>query len=232
MQHQDERAQLCHRRGYVTVRAFLPDPEIKQVRDACDLALEGARAQSIETGHTTHRISLLADPSYFAADPRALECIANFASSPRVCTLVSGLTLNCEGRIPRLKTIDYYHEQTRHDWDGDWHRDIQFGEPDPVNERRRLTGAPSAHMRVALESDDRLEIVPSSHLRWDTLEELSLRKGAERASSAMPNATRISLRRGDACVFHAASIHRATYRRIPIRRTIDMVFVWGGPAEG
>ena len=230
MKHQCEHTQLYRKQGYFVVPAFLQVPEISEIRRACDLALKGARAKSAETGHTTHKISLFADSSYFAADPLALERIAVFAGSPRVCALVSGLTLDCEGQIPRLKTIDYYHEQTRHDWDGDWHRDTQFGESDLENERRRITGAPSAHVRVALESDDRLEIVPGSHLRWDTPEELHIRKGSNRASSAMPNATRISLRQGDACIFHAASIHRATYRRTPLRRTIDMVFIWKGMA--
>ncbi len=230
MKHQNKRAQLYRTQGYFIVPDFLQASELKQMRNACDVALEGARTKSAETGHTTHRISLFADSSYFTADPRALERIAAFAGSPRVCALVSGLTLDCEGKIPRLKTIDYYHEQTRHDWDGDWHRDTQFGESDLANEQRRATDAPSAHVRVALESDDRLEIVPGSHLRWDTPEELAIRKGSDRASSAMPNATRISLRQGDACVFNTASIHRATYRRIPVRRTIDMVFVWADMA--
>ena len=109
------------------------------------------------------------------------------------------------------KRQHYYHEQTKKDWDGDWHRDE--GE---------------VHVRVALEDDDCLEIVPASHLRPSTPEELAIQKGADRASGAMPNAQRVVLQAGDLCVFEAATIHRAVYRCAPIRRTIDAVY--GGRA--
>lgn len=222
----DERAQSWRARGYFIVPGFLPASATQELRRACDIALEAVRASSSETGHTTHRISLFADPSHFAADSSALERLVAFAGSPAVCALLSGLVLDCEGLAPRLKTIDYYHEQTRHDWDGDWHRDTQFGAFDPDQERKRLLGPLSAHIRVAFEPDDRLEIVPGSHAKWDTPDELRIRRGSNRATCAMPGATRIALRPGDACVFHAASIHRATYRRTPLRRTLDMVFRW------
>jgi len=79
-------------------------------------------------------------------------------------------------------------------------------------------------VRVAFEDDDRVEIVPASHARWDTDEAFRLRKGSDRASNRMPGAERIVLRAGDACAFHAWSIHRATYRRAPIRRTLDLLY--------
>jgi hypothetical protein len=89
----------------------------------------------------------------------------------------------------------------------------------------------SVHVRVAFENDDRLEIVPASHARWDTDEEFRLRKGSDRASDRMPGAERITLRAGDACLFHAWSIHRATYRRAPIRRTLDLLYAADHPAR-
>jgi ectoine hydroxylase-related dioxygenase (phytanoyl-CoA dioxygenase family) len=48
----------------------------------------------------------------------------------------------------------------------------------------------------------------------------------------MPNALRISLQPGDACVFHAWSIHRASYRRTPIRRTLDLLYASTHSAKG
>lgn len=72
-------------------------------------------------------------------------------------------------------------KQTKRDWDDDWHRDSQFGQPDPELECRRILTTTSVHVRVALEDDDRLEIVPGSHRRWDTPEELQIRKGSKRA---------------------------------------------------
>ena len=44
-------------------------------------------------------------------------------------------------------------------------------------------------------SDDRLEIVPGSHARWDTPDELRIRRGADRTTPDMPNAARVGVLR-------------------------------------
>jgi hypothetical protein len=178
--------------GFVIVRGFLDDERRRALRGACDSALARVRESWRETGHSTPRITLDVGAAYeLFADPRVLALLPI--------------------GIVRLRTVHYYHEQTKKDWDGDWHRDE--GE---------------VHVRVALEEDDCLEIVPGSHLRPSTREELLIQKGADRASPAMPNALRIVLGAGDLCVFEAATIHRAVYRCEPIRRTIDAVY--GRPA--
>lgn len=228
---QRNRLQSFHVRGYFVVPAFLNPTDCGELRRACDIALDRARAESTENGHTTPKIGLFTERSYFSHDPRALEHLMRFVGSARVCALLDGLATDAEGGTPRLEAADYYHEQTKRDWDGDWHRDSQFGQPDPELECRRILTTTSVHVRVALEDDDRLEIVPTSHQRWDTEEELRIRKGAKRASSEMPGATRVALEAGDACIFHAWSIHRATYRRVPLRRTLDALYAFA-PLRG
>lgn len=225
---QRERLQSFRLHGYFVVPAFLDPTELGELRRACDIALERARAASTENGHTTPKIGVFTEPSYFSHQPGALDRLTTFVGSARVCALLEGLALEGEDDTPHLENTDYYHEQTKHDWDGDWHRDSQFGQPDPELECRRILTTTSVHVRVALVDDDRLEIVPGSHRRWDTPEELQIRKGARRTSSAMPGATRIAVKAGDACVFHAWSIHRATYRRAPLRRTLDSLYAFGG----
>lgn len=226
---QRESLQSFRHHGYFVVPAFLDPSERGELRRACDIALDRARAESTEEGHTTPKIGLLTGASYFARHPGALDRLVTFAGSARVCALLEGLALEGEHDTPHLENTDYYHEQTKRDWDGDWHRDSQFGQLDPDLEHRRILTTTSVHVRVALVDDDRLEIVPGSHRRWDTPEELQIRKGSKRAASAMPGATRIALGAGDACVFHAWSIHRATYRRTPLRRTLDSLYAFGAP---
>ena len=223
----NNRVQLFRERSYFVISAFLDPLELRELRRLGDGVLERTRASSSESGHTSPSVSLLADTDYFAERPAALERLMAIFASARVCELLDGLSSADEVRTPRLKRVDYFHEQTRHDWDGDWHRDSQFTEQEPLRERSLVLGTTALHFRVALEHDDRLEIVEGSHRRWDTDEELRIRKGAQRTSAAMPHATRVALRAGDACVFHAWSIHRATYQRSPIRRTLDASFVFG-----
>jgi hypothetical protein len=219
-----DRVKVFRTRGFFIVPAIVDDVGRAELRCLCDAALHAARAVSRETGQSTPRISLLAD-----AEPKTVESIATFFSSRVVCQLLDGLSLLHEPDAPLLKDVHYYHEQTKQDWDGDWHRDSQFGQPDPDAERNAISTTTTVHVRVALENDDRLEIVPGSHARWDTPEELRIRKGASRATAEMPNAVRIGLRAGDGCFFHAWSIHRATYRREPLRRTLDAVYAFARP---
>ncbi|MBX3226844.1 MAG: phytanoyl-CoA dioxygenase family protein [Labilithrix sp.] len=210
--------------GFFVVPGFFVAAERTTLRRACDDALRHVRERSQETGHTTPSISLLTDPSCFERAAGAMELVG----SSRVCALLRGLSLPGEEETPRLKDVQYYHEQTRRDWDGDWHRDSQLGRPDLELERTIVQTTTAVHFRVALEDDDRLEIVPGSHARWDSPEELRIRKGRDRTTT-MPRAARVVLRAGDACVFHAWSIHRATYRRDPPRRTLDALYAFALP---
>lgn len=142
---QRERLQSFRLHGYFVVPAFLNPIELGELRRACDIALDRARAESTENGHTTPKIGVLTESSYFSHQPDALDRLMKFVGSARVCSLLEGL---------------------------------------------------------ALEGED------------DT--------------SAMPGATRIAMEAGDACVFHAWSIHRATYQRSPLRRTLDALYAFGG----
>jgi len=210
--------------GFVVLPSFLLASERGELRRACDLVLARSRLKYRETAHSTERIELLAEGTSSEHPQDVLSPIARFAGSERVCALLLALARVTRRDAPRLKGVHYYHEQTKRDWEGDWHRDSQFRQPDPALERQRIDTTLAIHVRVALEDDDCLEIVPGSHARWDTPEELRVRKGAERASALMPNATRVRLRAGDGCLFHAWSIHRATYRRAPVRRTVDALY--------
>lgn len=213
-----------HRNSFVVVPSFLDGRARAELREAADAALTWSREQCVEISHTTPRISLLTQATSFSGGAAKLAPILTLASSPRVCALLDAIARVEVADVFQLKDAHYYHEQTKHDWDGDWHRDSQFARTEPDLERELIASTSSVHVRVALEDDDRLEVVPSSHARWDTDEELRIRRGSNRATSHMPHAVRVILKAGDACLFHAWSIHRATYRRSPIRRTLDLLY--------
>jgi len=209
--------------SFVVLPRFLAPEGRAELRRSADQALSWSRAQGTVSAHTTPRISLLTHASNSEQARIALTPVLAFASSARVCTLLAMTGANW-ARAPQLKDAHYYHEQTQHDWDGDWHRDSQFYRGGPEQERQLVETTSSIHVRIALEDDDRLEVVPGSHARWDSDEEMRIRRGPSRATSRMPNAVRVVLEAGDACVFHAWSIHRGTYRRAPIRRTLGYLY--------
>lgn len=211
------------RHSFVILPRFLEHRARAALRRAADTALAWARAECSETSHTTPRISLLTQASSFPGGAAILAPILEFASSASVCALLQ-IPGTDAARALQLEDAHYYHEQTKRDWDGDWHRDSQFSRRDQERERELVASTCSVHVRLALEDDDRLEIVPGSHARWDSEVELRIRRGSNRATDQMPNAVRVVLAAGDACLFHAWSIHRATYRRAPLRRTLDYLY--------
>ena len=212
------------RNSFVVLPKFLERGMQVQLREAADGALAWSRLHCSETSHSTPRISLLTQATSFQVGATSLAPVFALAGSARVCALLRAIAQEASVDVFQLKDAHYYHEQTKRDWDGDWHRDSQFSHADPDLERELIARSCQVHVRVALEDDDRLEIVPSSHTRWDTDEELRIRRGSNRATDQMPNVTRVILKAGDACLFHAWSIHRATYRRTPIRRTLDLLY--------
>lgn len=224
--------QAFRRRSFVVLPRFVDPPQRAALRQACDTVLEWSRASCAETSHTTPRISLLTQATSFEGGAQLLEPVVAFACSARLCALLEAVRhADRTTDALQLKEAHYYHEQTKRDWDGDWHRDSQFSSTDPEVERKLIAATCSVHVRLALEDDDRLEIVPASHSRWDSPEELRLRRGSARAANQMPHAVRVVLQAGDACLFHAWSIHRATYRRAPIRRTLDLLYASTPPGK-
>ncbi len=105
-----------------------------------------------------------------------------------------------------------------------WHRDIQYtGEPDAV-QRAELNNINVLHMRLALMPERGLELVPGSHVRWDTDEEYGVRmeRGGRKNCEELPNTEVVAMGRGDLLIFSANMLHRGLYG--VDRLAFDMLF--------
>jgi hypothetical protein len=96
---------------------------------------------------------------------------------------------------------------------------------DGFKERAALAraGRVAVHVQLALLPSEDVEVVPGSHLRWDTPEEHAIRKAAfSRAwePDRMPGAVRVTLGAGDALVLDPRTIHRGRYLMESPRRTL------------
>ncbi len=115
--------------------------------------------------------------------------------------------------------------------DGDWHRDSQYMTNDEASERAMLleggdTGS-GIQLQVALVPSDDVELVPASHLRYDTPDEYAIRRaegGRHNRSNDMPGAIRIALGAGDAAAINSLGIHRGRYHRDKLRRTVMLTY--------
>jgi hypothetical protein len=211
--------------GFAVIPEFLAAHEIDILRRICDQVLE----QSIEEDPrraAARNIAYLTERRYFESRGADLLKLLEFIADERIVSLLSHIA----GEMPLFHNTQYFHNPTQ-SHDGEWHRDTQFLAADEALERQRMKQHAGVHFRVAFLPDRQLEYVPGSERRWDTSEELSIRKGDNPTRADMPGRTTIDLAPGDACLFHSWGIHRGTYRAKIPRRTLDIIYAWGGVCD-
>lgn len=216
---------IWEERGVIVWPEFLDRGGAGRLLRLCDDVLERVFAEDPRLRGASN-IAYLTEPRFFGGGVGRLIELLEIIAEPRILMLLERLG----GAPPLFHNTQYFFDPDR-SWDGDWHRDTQFLASDPELERIRMAAATGVHFRVALLPDERLELVPGSHGRWDSPDELAIRKGAGPASGSMPGSERVSLETGDACLFHAWSIHRGTYRRGEPRRTLDLIYQWGARSD-
>lgn len=123
------------------------------------------------------------------------------------------------------------HGRAAPDGAGQWHRDSKAPRED---EEERASLLSDAHTRddrhlleIALLASDAFEYVPGSHRRWDTPEELLVRKHGKTLTERtrpLPGGLRIPLEPGDAMLIDGRGIHRGWYTHGVARRTITLVY--------
>ncbi|MRX28329.1 phytanoyl-CoA dioxygenase family protein [Kangiella sp. HZ709] len=93
-----------------------------------------------------------------------------------------------------------------------WHRDIQY-DLDLEQQKAALSGPQALHFRVALKDEPGIELVPGSHMNWDTQEELDVRleQNGKKSHHNLSTGKTIPLKAGDLLIFSAKMIHRGLY---------------------
>ncbi|HVO95620.1 MAG TPA: phytanoyl-CoA dioxygenase family protein [Terriglobales bacterium] len=211
--------------GVAVIPGFLTAEEIDHLRRLCDHVLEQAIQENPRRA-AARNIAYLTEKRYFQSRVDDLLKLLEFIADDRIVSILSHIA----GEMPLFHNTQYFHNPTQ-SHDGEWHRDTQFLAPEETLERRRIKQYTGIHFRVAFRPDCQLEYVPGSEQRWDKPEELSIRKGDHPARPDMPGRTTIELAPGDACLFHAWGIHRGTYRTDIPRRTLDIIYGWGGVCD-
>ncbi len=214
--------------GFVIVRGLFDSARVHELRRICDRILEEWIEESPHPEEAANytNMAFLTEPRYFERHRDELEILLEAITEARVLRVLKGIT----GPRPLFHNTQYFFEPASQTKCGDWHRDQQFDAPDEETERARMRELTGVHVHIPFLPDDNLEIVAGSHARWDTTEELGIRRGldgAKKNSDHMPGARRICLEAGDAVFFSAWAIHRGNYIAGTPRRTLVLIYGTG-----
>lgn len=94
-----------------------------------------------------------------------------------------------------------------------WHRDIQYSRLSLEDQKAKLLSDSGFHMRLALKPERGIELIPGTHLRWDTQREFDTRtsQNGRLPHHDLPESAALSLEAGDILIFSANMIHRGLY---------------------
>ncbi len=229
----DTLAKQWSEEGYIVVRGLFNPERTVKLRVICDAILEQWRKRcpltgkaGIETPDATN-MRHLNHPGYAQVAPAAMPEILEAAADSEILKICRVIL----GEPPMFRTTSLFMNPLETSLDGNWHRDAQFIYPDEEREKQAVAerGAfgHSIQLQIALVPSSDVEIVPGSHLRWDTDEEYAIRCANGRAnnrSNAMPNALRVEMQAGDAVAFNPMALHRGRYHTDKLRRTLMLTY--------
>ncbi len=94
-----------------------------------------------------------------------------------------------------------------------WHRDIQYDFSHEQQKALLDSGPSMPHFRIPLTSEKGVEVIPGSHKRWDTPEELEVRmeQNGKHTHDDLPNSQILEVERGDLLIFSAKMLHWGVY---------------------
>lgn len=215
--------------GFCVFPQFLNQERVERLREICDRILEQwlDRLPAASRNAPSTNMAYLTEPHYFQTNTEELLELLEFVADPEILRILTSIA----GEKPLFNNTQYFfNNPLSPSWEGDWHRDTQFLAPEPELEQQRMQQFTGVHFRVALLPDSCFAYVPASEQRWDSSEEYAIRKGEGKPKNdrTMPNQQTIHLNLGDGLLFHAWGIHRGIYQQQIPRRTLDVIYQWGG----
>ncbi len=226
-------SQQWEEEGYILIRGFFDLERTEKLRVICDAVLEQWRKKcpltgkaGIDTPDATN-MRHLNHPGYANVYPAAVQEILETTSDPEVLKVCRTIL----GDEPMFRSTSLFMNPLETSQDGNWHRDAQFLCPDEEDEKKMVAErgpeGRSIQLQIALVPSSDIEIVPGTHLRWDTDEEYAIRCADGRVnnrSNHMPNALRVEMEAGDAVAFNPMALHRGRYHTDKLRRTFMLTY--------
>jgi ectoine hydroxylase-related dioxygenase (phytanoyl-CoA dioxygenase family) len=193
--------------GYFVVRDYFSAAEMAALREVILTFHNAWKSDNLEFyKEVAFNSSLITGSEYLTDDNRVK--LFNFISCPKLMALIDAvIPINAAFMNTQL-----FFDPPNSELTDFWHRDCQY-DHDIENQKKAITETQVMHLRVPLFDEPGMELIPETHRRWDTPEELDVRneENGRLSNENLPNGTKIKLAAGDVLVFSADMIHRGIY---------------------
>ena len=198
---------IYDQQGYFVLRNYFNADELSPLREAVLLFHQNWQQDNQHFYQTEAFNSSLITGTQYLKAPQRLQ-LFNFISSPKMSSVINKVILN----QPAFMNTQLFFNPCTTEQENFWHRDCQY-DHDLVGQQRAIQETQVVHFRVPLFNEPGMELVPGSHKRWDTQEELDVRLARKRkfSSDELSTGKKIPLKAGDLLVFSADMIHRGLY---------------------
>ncbi len=193
--------------GYLVLRGFFEKNETLALRETI-LKFHDSWKQENAVFYKQKAVNsaYITAPKYLDKDSRVE--LFRFIGSDKIMD-IAGLVLRDR---PTFMNTQLFFNPADEKQKNYWHRDPQY-HLSLAEQEKALVGPDVVHFRIPLCDEPGIELVPGSHKRWDSKEELDVRleKNGRSKHHDLSSGTIIKLQEGDLLIFSANMIHRGLY---------------------
>lgn len=199
--------QCYEQQGYFVLNNYFTKQEINNLRETI-LIFHNAWKTEHQSFYQNEAFnsSLITGSEFLTAQQRLI--LFRFISSAKMMKVINVVIPN----LPAFMNTQLFFNPCTKQQENFWHRDCQY-DHDLKGQQQAIKETQVVHFRVPLFDEPGMELVPESHQRWDTQEELDVRLARKRkfSSDELSTGKKIPLNAGDLLVFSADMIHRGLY---------------------
>ncbi len=192
---------FAHLPGFFSEAALAPVRTVVQRFHAAWLTQNAAlfHAGAVNSAYLTARDAL---------EREERLCLLRFVAQRRLHAILAQVL-----RVPTFMNTQLFfnpHNPVQRNY---WHRDMQYTGMTVAQQKAALARLDVLHLRVALNPEPGLELVPGSHRHWDTAQQAAIRlqQDGHRHNEPMAEAVAVALQPGDLLLFSANMLHRGLY---------------------
>jgi len=193
--------------GYFVIKKFFDHDEIQSLREVLeDFHASWKQKNACFYAEKAINSAYLTGTEHL--DDSKRQVLFEFIGSSKLMDIASSIMK----KQPTFMNTQLFFNPVNKSQKNYWHRDPQY-HLSLEEQKEALTGAEVIHFRIPLVDEPGIELIPGSHTRWDSCEELDVRleRNGRKNYEALSAGQCIELQAGDLIVFSANMIHRGLY---------------------